>query len=357
MKSRNYNLGLIVVPILIFFLGVVTLLSVSPHRAGDQFTYFLFGSVLYILFSSINYRYLLRFWKPAYFVTLATLLLVFIIGTTASGSIRWFNVGGVTVQPSEFAKIVLVLSVVGYIADNRKALTSVGGLVTLCSMFAPFFGLVLIQPDLGTALVLFFTFIGLLFYAGVNRFLFFSALFLGSALSGPAWSLLKDYQKRRILVFLNPGLDHLGAGYNVVQSIIAVGSGGLLGKGFGRGSQSHLEFLPAYWTDFIFASYAEEWGFLGVLIAITLFVLLIWVMFSVAKKSTEESGSILACGFALIFLVQFLVNVGMNLGVMPVTGIPFPLMTYGGSSLLSSMIMLGIVQNISLSSSHPPHKD
>jgi rod shape determining protein RodA len=346
MQWKKYNLSLIVLPIFIFSLGFVSLLSVSPDRAKDQFGYFLIGILLYVLFSIINYKYLIRFWKQIYIANLVLLFLTFMLGHTAGGSIRWFSIAGFSFQPSEFAKISLILALTALLSQRENFAGTVKGLFHAFLLFLPFFIFVLIQPDLGTSLVLGISFIGILFCFGINKYLFFFALFLFGLISDPLWSLLKDYQKNRILVFLNPQLDTLGAGYNVVQALIAIGSGGFLGKGLGRGSQSHLEFLPAYWTDFVFASFAEEWGFLGVILFLSLFTALLGSILYVLYKTKDLAGRILLVGFFIVFFSQFIINVGMNMGIMPVTGIPLPLMTYGGSSLIVHLIMLGLIQNV-----------
>jgi rod shape determining protein RodA len=206
--------------------------------------------------------------------------------------------------------------------------------------------LVFIQPDLGTSIVLVLVVLGMLLYTNFNKIYFLILLSLFGILSAPVWNLLADYQKERILVFLNPQLDVLGAGYNVIQSLIAIGSGGIFGRGFSQGTQSHLHFLPAYWTDFAFASFAEEWGFIGVVVFFGLYTAFLFIILRVAFIVKDSFGSVLCFGVFLVFLVQFIINVGMNLGLMPVTGIPLPLVSYGGSSLLISCILLGLVQNV-----------
>ena len=173
-----------------------------------------------------------------------------------------------------------------------------------------------------------------------------AGFFLLSLGSSQIWNVLKDYQKKRILVFLNPQLDDLGAGYNVIQSLIAVGSGGLFGKGFGMGSQSHLNFLPAYWTDFILASFLEEWGFIGFMVLILFFISLLFFILGVSFKAKDFLGVSLSIGVFIILFSQFFINVGMNLGLMPITGIPLPFMTYGGSALVTNLAMMGLVQSI-----------
>ncbi len=346
MQWKKYNLGLVIFPILIFSLGFVSLLSVSPDHARQQLSFFLIGVAVYLLLANVGYKYILKFWKQIYFANLFLLVLTILIGRVGGGSVRWFSIAGFTFQPSEFAKISLIIALAGVLGQKKDFVANFRGLFHALAIFLPFFLLVVIQPDLGTGLALGIAFVGILFCFGINKYLFFFSLFILGALSDPLWSLLKDYQQKRILVFLNPQLDTLGAGYNVVQALIAVGSGGLLGKGLGRGSQSHLEFLPAYWTDFVFASFAEEWGFFGVIVFLLIFTAFLLSLIYILLKTKDLQGQILLVGIFLIFFAQFFINVGMNLGIMPVTGIPLPFMTYGGSSLILHLSMLGLAQSV-----------
>lgn len=338
MKSLKHNLLLLILPVLIFSLGFVTLLSTSPERAKSQFIYFIVGYCLFLITSLLDFETYKYYWKYFYLLILGLLVLTFTLGEIRLGSARWIDLGLLTLQPSEFAKIVLILTVSGFLVvkSNLKAFL----------YFVPVFLFVLLQPDLGTSIVLTAAFIGILFFSGLNKIYFFIAFLVMGIFSSPLWNWLHDYQKKRILVFLNPTLDISGSGYNVIQSIIAVGSGGLFGKGFGRGTQSHLNFLPAHWTDFIFASFAEEWGFVGVAILILLFIILLFTILYVVYKSKDTYGNLLAFGVFMVFFTQFVINIGMNMGIMPVTGIPLPLVSYGGSSMLTSLILLGIVQNV-----------
>jgi rod shape determining protein RodA len=346
MKWKKFNLTLVITPFLIFSLGFITLYSVSSFHAKGQLIFFIFGVLLYLLISNIDYRFLASLWKYFYGINLVLLLLVFIIGRTTFGSARWLTIFGFSLQPSEFAKFTQILALGSLISQSPEKIKTFKGLLKLVLPFVPFFLMVVIQPDLGTTLVLAATLLGVLLYVGLNKLWFLGGFFFIGILSSPLWTLLKDYQKERILVFLNPQFDNLGAGYNVVQSLIAVGSGGIFGKGFGYGTQSHLEFLPAYWTDFILASFAEEWGFVGFIVFLILFTLLLFFILRTATKSSDYLGVVLGIGVFVTIFAQFFINVGMNLGIMPVTGIPLPFMTYGGSALLTNMAMLGLVQSV-----------
>lgn len=349
MKLQKYNFALLILPVLIFALGFVMLLSTSPERAKTQLIYFFIGYFLYILVSSIDYTIYKYYWKHVYFVILGFLLLTFILGEVRLGAVRWISVGFLNLQPSEFAKIVLIISLSAFLSIRQKVLAALKDWLHFFIIFVPVTVLVLMQPDLGTAIVFFALTGGILFFAGLNRVYFLLAFLLMGIFSSPIWNMLHYYQKKRILVFLNPSLDILGSGYNVIQAVIAVGSGGLWGKGFGRGTQSHLNFLPAHWTDFALASFAEEWGFIGVCAVVILFTLLLLTLLYIAMQDSDSFGSLLVIGVFMVFFTQFVVNVGMNLGIMPVTGIPLPLFSYGGSSLLTSMILLGVAQSVWMS--------
>jgi len=347
MKSiRNPNLFLFILPVLIFSLGYVTILSTSPERAKIQLIYFLIGYGIYILVSFIDVRFFRYYWKIIYIITLLLLFLTYVAGDVRFGASRWFNLGLFVFQPSEFAKITMIIVLSSMLVSNRDTLRNYKFLLKTILVILSILILVFIQPDLGTTLILLGSTMLIFFYAGLNKVYFLVTAMVIGVFSRPIWSLLKAYQKERILVFLNPALDVLGSGYNVIQAQIAVGSGGFLGKGFGHGTQSQYNFLPAHWTDFAFASFAEEWGFLGVVIMMILYTLLLAVLLYAAYSAKEAYGALIALGVFTVFLVQFIINLGMNLGVLPVTGIPLPLVSYGGSSLLSSMILIGLVQSV-----------
>ncbi|HSX39960.1 MAG TPA: rod shape-determining protein RodA [Candidatus Saccharimonadales bacterium] len=346
MKLLRHNFFLLVIPILIFSLGFVTLLSTSPDRAKNQLVFFVIGVIIYFVVASIDYTVYKYYFKYILGLIVFLLLATFILGGIHLGAVRWLSFGFLNIQPSEFAKVALIIFLASFLSSKGEILDNVKDALYIFAMFFVVFVLVLIQPDLGTAIILFSILVGILFYAGVNKLYFLVAFLFFGIFSTPIWNLLHDYQKRRILVFLNPTLDIKGSGYNVIQSIIAIGSGGIFGKGFGHGTQSHLNFLPAHWTDFIFASFAEEWGFVGIAMMVILFTLLLLILLFIAHKATDAYASLLVIGVFMVFFSQFVINVGMNLGVMPVTGIPLPLVSYGGSSLLSSFILLGIAQSV-----------
>ncbi len=344
--TKRVSWPLLILPILIFAIGEITLISTTPELAKNQFIFFIVGAIGYLIISLTNYRIFQYFWKWIYGGVIFLLLLVYVLGTTLFGSSRWLSIGSFSLQPSEFAKVAVVILLASIISENKYSIKNIKNLIKVILYIIPVFLLVFVQPDLGTSLIILGVVVGVLWFAGLNKFYYVIVAIISGIFSMPLWNLLKDYQKERILVFLNPALDVLGSGYNVIQSTIAVGSGEIVGRGFGRGTQSHLQFLPVYWTDFIFAAFAEEWGFVGVVVFLILFFLLLLTIISVAVKAKDTFGSLLTSGVFIIFFFQFVINVGMNMGIMPVTGIPLPLVSYGGSSFLTSMLLLGMVQSV-----------
>ncbi len=330
----------------IFILGSLTLYSVAPDRLNSQLQAFLLGSLALGLLAYIDYAVYSTFAKNIYIIGLGLLISTELYGQVVYGSARWLNIAGISFQPSELAKIAAIIGVTSLIAKDKTYLTSFKKLLILLMLALTYVFFISIQPDLGTALIVLFSIAGILFAANLNKLYFIIGLSFVGILSNPLWSMLHGYQQKRILVFLNPLLDTQGAGYNVLQSKIAIGAGQVFGQGLGRGSQSHLNFLPAYWTDFIFASFAEEWGFVGVVILLTLFFIFFISLLSISLKASDGFGYLLSVGILMVFLSQFFINIGMNLGLMPVTGIPLPFMSYGGTSLVVSMAMLGILQSV-----------
>lgn len=346
MILKKFNLGLLILPVLIFSLGAATLFSTTPKLAKTQLLFFVVGMVFYFFFSYLDYAFFQYYWKYGYFLVLFLLILTFVIGEIRFGAARWLSLGLFSLQPSELSKFMLIITVAALVSSSKNYLKTFKNLLKIMLYVLPLIFLVFIQPDLGTSIISIFVVGALLFYGGLNIFYFVFALIFMGLFTAPLWEILQPYQQQRILVFLNPQLDTKGSGYNVIQSIIAVGSGGTFGRGFGRGTQSHLQFLPAYWTDFIFASFAEEWGFLGAIILYLLFALLLFTLLYIAYKIDDMFGSLIVYGITFVLFTQVLINVGMNIGIMPVTGIPLPLFSYGGSSLIVTLSMLGIVQSI-----------
>jgi len=343
---------------LILAMGVLSIYSVTGSLGTQgtplylkQIHWIILGWLVFLVMAWIDYREFARFAYPIYLVTVLTLALVPIIGRTGMGAKRWLTLGSFSFQPSELAKIGILLALAKYFSDaapkkglNLRQLLTASGLLLLPVLF------ILKQPDLGTALSISSIFLSMVFVLGLrSRFLIYFSLI--SMMISPfvghfGWNHLKDYQKKRIFTFMNPAEDPTGTGYQIIQSKIAIGSGGFFGKGLFGGTQSQLKFLPERHTDFIFSVFAEQWGFLGVLVLFILFFLVILWGIEVATLSKDTLGSIIAVGIVGHFSFYFFVNVGMTLGVMPVVGVPLPLVSYGGSAMVTTLGLLGLLLNI-----------
>ena len=281
---------------------------------------------------------------------LAMLFVVLVLGKIAGGAQRWISLGGFNFQPSEFAKIGVVLALARYYA-GRYQYGGIGLRDTLPAfgmVFLPFI-LVALQPDLGTAGVLMFILAGMTVLACVHARFVAMFVVLGAAAVPAMWYFMKDYQRQRVLTFLNPERDPLGAGYHVIQSKIAIGSGGVFGKGYLQGTQGALRFLPEKHTDFAFAVFSEEWGFIGSALLLLLFVLLVQRLFRLASHSQDRFASFACGGIAIYFLTHIIINLAMACGLFPVVGIPLPFVSYGGSSMMTNMLAIGIAANLSRS--------
>lgn len=277
------------------------------------------------------------------------LVLILVIGESAGGAQRWISFGSLRVQPSEFMKVGLILALARYFSSKDSKFEAHGFLdliVPLLIIAVPA-GLTLVQPDLGTALCQVLIALLMLFVAGVKRGPIVAGIFVFLGAAYPLWSSLKDYQKKRILSFLDPSLDPLGSGYHATQSKIAVGSGSITGKGFLEGTQTQLRFLPEQTTDFIFSVLAEEWGFIGTTIVLSLYGFLLFRLCGLALKAEDSFGRYLAVGAAGLIFWHTIINVGMVVGLMPVVGLTLPLISFGGSSVLSVLAALGLAAGAS----------
>lgn len=295
---------------------------------------------------NFDYKMLQRYGMKLYWINLVLLLAVMLFGHSALGAQRWIQLGPITIQPSEFSKIIMIVSLAAMLEDKVGKLNTVQDLAPVALFVAVPFLLVLKQPDLGTSLVFIAIFLGMIFAAGVNLKLlgmFFGAGLLASPI---LWHFLKDYQKMRILVFLDPNVDPLGSGYHIIQSEIAIGSGQLWGKGLFEGTQSQLDFLPENHTDFIFAVVGEELGFIGTLFLLVLYLVLLWRGIRIAQDASDTFGMLLAVGITSMLAFHVLVNIGMTMGIMPVTGIPLPMMSYGVSALSTNIMAIALLLNI-----------
>ncbi|MBN1913452.1 MAG: rod shape-determining protein RodA [Candidatus Omnitrophica bacterium] len=319
-----------------------------------QLLWVLLGLVFFILAANFNYRRLWDITYFLYFLALFLLVLVFALGIIRLGAQRWLKLAWFNFQPSEIVKLIVIIFLARYFSSKSDYDLSLDvhkyGLAR--SFILPFsyvaipVWLIMDQPDLGSATIILFIFLGMVYLSGAKLRYIFSFLLSGLLLLPVFWHFLRDYQRDRLLVFLNPNVDPLGAGYTVIQSKIAIGSGGLFGKGWLGGTQSQLHFLPESHTDFIFATFSEEWGFCGVAVLFVLYYLLIREGMLAAESKDDSFARLLASGISMMFCIQVLINIAMNMGFAPVVGLPLPLMSYGGSSMIVTFISLGILANI-----------
>jgi rod shape determining protein RodA len=312
------------------------------------------GVIFFLLGSRFNYRRLWDWNYALYVMTLFLLALVYILGAARMGAQRWLRFAGFNFQPSEFAKLAVVIFIARYFSQKSVYDTALSsrrfgifrGLILPLIFVAFPAALIIEQPDLGSGAMVVMLFTALLFLTGVKARYVFIFLLMASLPLPFLWHFLRDYQKERLLVFLNPNIDPLGAGYTIIQSKIAVGSGGIFGKGWLSGTQSQLHFLPEAHTDFIFAGFSEEWGLWGSGMLLLAYYLLIRQGVIIAQRTSDSFGRLLAWGISLMLALQVFINVAMSLGLAPVVGLPLPLMSYGGSSLVTTFIALGILASI-----------
>ncbi len=390
----DYNITILVT--LLLSIGLIAVYSATSSGSGEsvyfqrQVVYALTGFLIMLVMPYLSFRFIERVSYLFYALSIVMLVLVSVIGVKGFGAERWLAVGPLKIQPSEFAKMATVMAVARYLSDRDVNVNRLKGFFTVTAIILVPFLFIIKQPDLGTSLVFLALYLPLLFWAGLNGFalfliispvitvltsfniwvlvvwlviisgfLYFSrkkwlilitivAVHVGIGFATPyMWDQLHDYQKNRIETFLNPEHDPRGAGYQIIQSQVAIGSGGVWGKGFLNGTQTHLKFLPAQHTDFIFSVIAEEWGLVGVTSVLLLFLILLIYLIGLASTVKSRFASMTLVGVAAILFFHIFVNIGMTVGVAPVTGLPLPLISYGGSFLLSTMLMLGIVQNLS----------
>jgi rod shape determining protein RodA len=305
--------------------------------------------IVYVLATAFDYKWLKTFAWPLYALQLGLLVTTLAIGHGVGGSARWVSIGPFDFQFSELAKILMIVVLANYLAARQGRLNSLSSILGACILVVPPWILVMIQPDLGTSLVLLAILGGMLFMSGAS--LRWLGLLVGGALASLpfVWTyVLRDYQKQRIVGFLDPASDIQGAGYQLYQSQIAVGSGGWFGKGLTNGTQNQLNFLPVQESDFVAAIYLEELGFLGAMLLIVLFGALLWRILVAGWRSRDPFGMMFATGLASMILFQLVVNLGMVIGIMPITGIPLPFISHGGASLISLAVGLGILQSVNI---------
>lgn len=354
--SKDFDKTFLLVALLIFIVGMLAIYSATQAKNLPfaesffvrQAVWMGIAALFMIIVLVISYHRFIDISYLLYTLNVLLLVLVLILGKARLGAQRWFSIGAFAFQPSEFIKLSLVLALSGYIGARKDTMARPGSLLVPCILLGIPFVLVLLQPDLGTALLLLPIFFSMLIVGGVNIKYVIGMLVAGLSAAPVFWHFLRGYQKQRLLVFINPNVDPLGAGYTIIQSKIAAGSGGLVGKGWLNGTQNQLNFLPERHTDFIFSVIGEEFGFIGAAALVLLYFVLVKKAFIIANTTSDLYGKCIATGIGVLLAMQVIINIGMTIGLMPVVGIPLPLVSYGGSSLLSTMIAIGILLNVGM---------
>ncbi len=345
-ESMDWVLLLVTLPII--GSGLLAMASfVSPnHFFGRQLMWVVISLIVFFMVSQFDVRVLARteILMTLYGITLFLLLVLFILGHVSHGAQSWLSLGGFALQPSEIMKLVVILMLAKYFSRRHVEIAHVKHII-ISGLYALIpFVLVFLQPDFGSAVIIFAIWFGMAIVAGISKRHLALLGAIGLVILAGLWLFVfKPYQKARILTFLHPSSDLTGSGYNAYQSTVAIGSGQLVGKGVGFGTQSRLQFLPEYQTDFIFAAFAEEWGFIGVILLFILFAVLIWQIIGNALGGASNFEVLFSTGVAIYFMSHIIINVGMNLKLLPVTGITLPFMSYGGSHLVTEYAALGIV--------------
>lgn len=333
------------------FLGLITMYTHTPESSffDRQLLWLAIATGVMLLSIIPDYRFL-RTGNIAFFTYVATfllLVLVLFIGEMTLGAQSRFDLGFFSLQPSDPAKLVLIIVLAKYFAKRHEMIGDVRHIIVSGIYALGLFGLVFIQPDFGSAIILFFVWLGMILVAGIKLRHLATVFLLGVVTFGVMWQFVfLDYQKARIATFLDPLSDIQGAGYNAYQSTVAVGAGEIWGRGIGYGTQSKFQFLPEYETDFIFAAFAEEWGLTGVLLLFSLFALVIWRLLQHAVEAATNFERLFAVGVAFLFIAHFFVHIGMNIGLLPVTGTTVPFLSYGGSHLMTEFLALGMVMGM-----------
>ena len=355
MERRGHiDKVLLAASVAISLLGIFFVYSATWDGSGNissmvikQAAWVLIGFFGLFLATNLDYRKVLNYAYPAYILTLIALVFLLVFGGERYGARRWISIGPVSIQPSEFIKLTVILVLAFFIGESREKRGTFRNFAGALLLVLPAMGLIFLQPDLGTALVMLPILFSILFICGENIKYMVTTMLLGVMSLPFFWALLKDYQKTRLLVFVNPNLDPLGAGYTIIQSKIAIGSGGFFGKGWLNGTQSYLRFLPERHTDFIFSVIGEEWGFVGSLVVLSLFFVVIWRGLRIISGTKDPYGKAIAAGVVTLVAFQVLVNISMTIGFMPVVGLPLPAISYGGSNTIASLIGVGFLLSIS----------
>ena len=356
-KISRFSLPLFIPMCIVLAFSIIVLFSAGGGSwqpfAMPQLLKIIFGLIVFFIAAFSN----IKTWiKSAYFIYAIALILIIMVtffGDIGMGAQRWLSIGGINIQPSEFIKIALVLALARYFAwQNSVELSQFKNyIIPLCMMLIPFM-LICAQPDLGTGISLALITVGMFYIVGANKKWFLIAGILGILAMPVVWyGAMHDYQRNRIITFINPELDAKGAGYQINQAKIAFGSGGIVGKGYMGGTQSQQSFLPEKHTDFIFTMLGEEFGFIGAFMLLMIYTFIVIMLFWAAKTCRNRFGQLICFGFMLNFFIYYFINISMVLGVLPTVGVPLPLMSFGGSSLISLLFGFGLCQNAHI------HKD
>lgn len=338
--------------VLLLAIGISILYSTTLTMVGGsgealkQLIYALIGIVIFFLVTFFDYTLLKRYSSILYIVEIVMLAVLFFVGKQTMGATRWIELGFFQLQPSEIAKILMILVLAKYFSVNHDVMDKPKHIIRSFIFMAIPLVMVAAQPDLGTAFIFFVIWLSMFIVSNAKKIYLVYAGVAGVISLPIVWRFLKDFQKHRIEVFLDPSNDPQGAGWNITQAKIAIGSGNFLGRGLGHGPQSQLNFIPEKHTDFIFAAMAEEMGFLGVMVFLGLFLTVILRGIRIAQHSKDLFGMYLAVGIVAMIFFHVFINVGMNIGLMPVTGIPLPLVSYGGTSLVVILASLGLLESI-----------
>ena len=357
-KFRDFDYILLTCILLLGLISLMTMYSTDGGKilfhTKSHFTKLIVFTIMMLIFSFINIKYWFIIGYFFYIIVIALLVWTYLFGIKSSGSQRWIDLYFINLQPSELMKICIILCLAKFF--HRMKLENVNSIYTILTsliiILLPM-GLVIVQPDLGTALLIAISGIAVLWFAGINHKYFLYTM-MGFLISLPfIISFLKPYQKLRVLTFLNPDRDPLGAGYQIIQSKIAVGSGGIFGKGFLKGTQSYLEFLPEKHTDFIFTLFSEEFGFVGSAFLLIIYAIIIYRIIAIGSSSRSYFAKIFCYSFGAAIFVYIVINMSMVLGLVPIVGSPLPIMSYGGSSMLATMIGFGIVMSAKVHNQQP----
>ncbi len=334
----------------VFILGTLsltTLFSLNSVLFRSQLVYFIASFIVFLFFSQVHYKILQLYAYPIYIVSIFLLCVVLLLGIESRGAVRWLDILGIRIQFSEIIKPFVAITFCSFLSNRPLSLKT---LLTVLILLLPILLLIYLQPDLGNALIYLIAITFSLIVSGFSMVWFFGGFLLFVIFMPIAWQLMRDYQKQRILTFIYPTGDPLGTSYNAIQSVIAVGSGGIFGKGFQEGTQSMLRFLPERHTDFIFATISEGLGFIGACFIILAFGFLLYRIYTIAVVSNDRFCTLFAIFTFFFIITQFFVNIGMNIGIVPIVGITLPFVSYGGSSLLSNFILLGLLSAMSIHS-------